>query len=425
MHSMAAIRGRRPHRSATCCTLSRHQAVWSYPTQARRSKMTYYLGFDNSCTACSDVGRVVSHESSGKVQATPLNSPIVSAAMNGWTDSEPEPVLVAVDDDDTVVGVWTGRRMGLKLASVIGFGSAHRIAAALRQKGPERHDHGASRRLALKGAAGGMASMAFFVLSPPAWGRSTAANLKASASPVDLGLEQVGGAAAQTILKSHLSESPDLHRVLTVKDIGAPSGITSLADAEEAFSVSSAEVTNQEISSRSSETHVAAAQATNSTDATLVTFVNITSGVYGISILSPNGIDGSTSMAKRYDFDASDPENPSFKFNSQSVNGELVEIFSSSTSAQENVEMAAKKCGPSCCANGPGGHGKKLSGECVKSSTWKCIRSIGGCAICGVPTSWLVGLGCAVVSCPSVVEECCASETTPTCKKCFCDVPPR
>lgn len=243
--------------------------------------------------------------------------------------------------------------------------------------------------------------------------------VKMSGLSEDLNFTTLEGAEAEETIQAHLRDSQDLSLVLSGVSLGLQSG-SALEDSYSTLSLSGNTLTNTEIATRENETHVAAATIGASQGASFVSFANVSTGTYAFSVMAPDGLDGAKSMAKRFAIDVVDAENPTFMPVLHSRDGELVDFLEYSST--QDLELKGDTCGPPCCSNGPGGKGRNLRGECIAESTWQCIASGGGCLLCAASSTWLVGLGCAVLSCSTAVASCCSAETTPTCQSCGCGV---
>ncbi len=356
-----------------------------------------------------------------RVSVLPLQSPRMREWLGRESDADRgfEPTLVAVDDDGHAVRSWTGRGIAVALVRVLGPWRALRVATVLSAAEAESDEPKAlSRRGLLRsGLTVGLASAVGFVVSPSAWADSL--KIRMSGAETDLGLVQVGKEATESILRDHLSAAPDLGLVLSGFALGRPDTPDLASVPSDAFRVVGMDEPASTMARSWDTTHVAAARLGNG-QGTFVGIANFATGTYCFSVMSDTGVDGAWSIARRYALDASDPMNPTIRQLAHSRDGELVPVLSAQTAADHRALAAS--CGPSCCSNGPGGKGKELRGDCVASSTWQCIAGAGSCLTCLASSTWLVGLGCAVLSCPAAVATCCASETVPTCQSCSCGI---
>lgn len=126
--------------------------------------MQLYLGFDETCSSCSQIGKITQEETRGEIVLSPLSSPLMRQAEKRAGVMKSQPLLVSVSESGQISGVWHGRRMGLMLTRVIGPRKSLRLASALRMT--EEYQTGTSRRLAIKGAIAGAATIATFAISP-------------------------------------------------------------------------------------------------------------------------------------------------------------------------------------------------------------------------------------------------------------------
>lgn len=146
-----------------------------------------------------------------------------------------------------------------------------------------------------------------------------------------------------------------------------------------------------------------------------------------ITVEVPEGVDGAISWSVRYQLWGSSLDELEYQEVARSQNGEMVRSARPVSTGVGIIPMDppySNKCGPGCCANGPGGYGYEVGGSCVSRNVYSCLAKIAAytsCLACRMPKmSWPQLIFCVSVSCPWMFGKCCTAREKPHCRRCRC-----
>ena len=373
------------------------------------SEAQLFLGFDSSCSTCSDIARRVQSDVGSAVDVLPLNN----AHMAGWRkevfgENAPWlPTLIRVSGGH--VEGWTGWKIGPVLGKALGPTKTWQVLANI---GDRQLDTRNSAQEAIEGNSFGVAKSRrkFMKIAAVTVGAFAGAGMlvgraaPALASPgsgnlVGNGERTLDGAELAETVKSQL-ESVDAVNVLQ-------SASPTLRDRSN--SIRQSPLANDEELERGGR--AVSLDGGVEMKWTYIYSPTDSLAVYTQDFSSPVGDVSSASHLVKIDDRTGDAKDASFQILLSSINGEVPTPIPQDA----DISRAADPCGG--CNGICQITGSKLRSSCRVESQLGCILGAAGCALCVTCSGTVVCVGCVVTSCGGAVLSCCG-QSEPACHRC-------